>query len=357
MYPRWADFHSPRTVILVNIFISYRRDDSMVTAALLYRELASRPEFPDAFMDIDDIGYGDDFVTAIETALHDAEVVLVVIGPRWTDMLQARLRGDDWVHHEVATALRLRASSAGSRRPPLRVLPVLIGGAAPPLESSLPADLAALARLGMLKFDERALKASINALLEATQEEDFQGRVRRLQEERRRIEAATDTASPAIARLEHRVETKRSSVFISYSRLDANWLLRLQPHFESLRFEYPSFELWDDTRIPPGADWRQEIRTALASARVAVLLVSKSFLASKFIQNEELPQLLSSAQDQGTLLLAVLLSPSRFEHIGPLAKFQTINPPSKTLAEMSGPERERIFVRLTERIASTLKAS
>ncbi|MGZ8259521.1 MAG: CHASE2 domain-containing protein [Caldimonas sp.] len=172
----------------MRVFISYRRDDSMVTAALLYRELADRPEFADAFMDIDDIGYGDDFVEAIDAALRDAHVVLVVIGPRWAEMLQARLRGDDWVRHEVATALRLRAEGARDGRPPLRVLPVLIGGASPPPESVLPADLAGLARLGMLKFDERALKASLNTLLEAIQEEDFEGRVRRLQNERQRLE-------------------------------------------------------------------------------------------------------------------------------------------------------------------------
>ena len=73
----------------MRVFISYRRDDSMVTAALLYKELVGRAEFADAFMDIDDIGYGDDFAAAIDTALHDAKVVVVVIGPRWTDMLQA----------------------------------------------------------------------------------------------------------------------------------------------------------------------------------------------------------------------------------------------------------------------------
>jgi CHASE2 domain-containing sensor protein len=172
----------------MRVFISYRRDDSMVTAALLYRELASRSEFADAFMDIDDIGYGADFVAAIDAALRDADVVVVVIGPRWIEMLQARLRGDDWVRHEVATALGQRGEGARSGRAALRVLPVLIGDAAPPADSALPADLAPLARLGMLKFDERALKASINSLLEAVQEEGFEGKVRRLQDERRRLE-------------------------------------------------------------------------------------------------------------------------------------------------------------------------
>jgi len=172
----------------MHVFISYRRDDSMVTAALLYRELKSRPEFADAFMDIDNIGYGDDFVAAIDTALHDASVVVVVIGPRWTEMLRERLRGDDWVRHEVAAALRMRDEAARSGKPPLRVLPVLIGGAKPPPDTALPPDLAPLTRLGMLRFDEQALRASINTLLEAIQEEDFEGKVRRLQEERRGLE-------------------------------------------------------------------------------------------------------------------------------------------------------------------------
>jgi CHASE2 domain-containing sensor protein len=193
----------------MRVFISYRRDDSMVTAALLYRELASRPEFADAFMDIDDIGYGDDFVEAIDKALHDAEVVVVVIGPRWTEMLQARRRGDDWVRHEVATALRLRSTHDGAGRPPLRVLPVLIGAAAPPAQDALPADLAPLARLGMLKFDERALRASLNTLLESIQAEDFEGKVRRLQDEQneRKRRTRAHVASVAAA----------SALFLAFS--------------------------------------------------------------------------------------------------------------------------------------------
>ena len=151
----------------MRVFISYRRDDSMVTAALLYKELIGRAEFADAFMDVDDIGYGDDFVAAIDDALRDAEVVLVVIGPRWAEMLQARLRGDDWVRHEVATALRLRAAASHVGRAPAAARPAgpdRRRDASP--TSALPGDLAPLARLSMLKFDERALKASINTLLE-----------------------------------------------------------------------------------------------------------------------------------------------------------------------------------------------
>jgi CHASE2 domain-containing sensor protein len=198
----------------MRVFISYRRDDSTVTAALLLSQLTSRPEFADAFMDIDDIGYGDDFVAAIDSALRQADVVLVVIGPKWAEMLQARLRGDDWVRHEVATALKLRDAEARPGRSPLRVLPVLVGGASPPATAALPEDLAGLSRLGMLTFDERALKASITTLLESLRQQDYEGEVRKLQEERRKLE---DDRLQLESERKRRVRVRITSVAIAFA--------------------------------------------------------------------------------------------------------------------------------------------
>jgi len=151
----------------VKVFISYRRDDSALAAKLLHNELAKYFDADNVFMDIEDIGYGDDFVAAIDSHLARADVVVLVIGPRWLEMLQARVRGDDWVREEVRRALALHAATGKPR-----VIAALVDGAREPVDG-LPEDLQALRSSNMLRIDPRALNASLNTLAEAVQGRRF----------------------------------------------------------------------------------------------------------------------------------------------------------------------------------------
>ncbi len=144
----------------MNIFISYRRDDSSVHARLLYKELLGYFDADEVFMDIQDIGYGDDFARLIDEHLQQAEVVLVVVGPQWVELVEQRLRGDDWVRHEVEQALALRAAGR------LRVLPVFVGGAGWGA-AKLPPSLAGLKKLNALSLADRRFDEDLRTVVEA----------------------------------------------------------------------------------------------------------------------------------------------------------------------------------------------
>lgn len=145
----------------------------------------------------------------------------------------------------------------------------------------------------------------------------------------------------------------REKVFIVYSHQDAKWLNRLQVHLTPLERQ-GLIERWDDTRIAPGTSWRGEIRKALESVKVAVLLVSADFLASEFIADNELPPLLPAAQSEGVVILPVIVSPCLFTNVPALAQFQTVNDPSKPLSGLTKAEQDKTFVHIADVILRLL---
>ena len=99
--------------------------------------------FPQAgvFYDIATMRPGEDFVTTIEQALSSCQALLAIIGPRWliAQTAEGQRRIDD-----PADIVRLEIERALVR--PVRVVPVLFGGAAMPKASDLPETLQSLAR-------------------------------------------------------------------------------------------------------------------------------------------------------------------------------------------------------------------
>lgn len=144
------------------------------------------------------------------------------------------------------------------------------------------------------------------------------------------------------------------SVFVSYSHKDRDWLDRLRVHLKPLERE-GLLDLWDDSRISVGDEWRHEISGAISSAKVAILLVSADFLASDFIANNELPPLLNAARTKGAAIIPVLLRPSRFEYTKELAHYQSLNPPSAPLSSMPEHEQESMLVELSAQIQKMLE--
>ncbi len=141
----------------------------------------------------------------------------------------------------------------------------------------------------------------------------------------------------------------RNTVFISYSHRDARWLNRLRVHLRPLERNY-AIEIWDDTRMSPGSNWRQAIANAISSVKVGILLISADFLASDFIVNNEMPPLLEAARDEGATILCVIINHCRFERTQELAQFQAVNNPNKPLAKLPIAEREAVWVKVADAV-------
>lgn len=126
--------------VALGIFISYRRDDSRETVGRLHDALRRGFDASHIFLDVERQTPGEDYRSVIGRALDSAEVVLVVIGPRWLDVAdpQGRRRLDD-----SEDMVRIEVESALERGKP--VIPVLVQGATMPSDEALPAPLAPLA--------------------------------------------------------------------------------------------------------------------------------------------------------------------------------------------------------------------
>jgi tetratricopeptide (TPR) repeat protein len=148
-------------VFVARTIISYRREDSSGYAGRLYDALAENFGQDQVFMDIHTIGPGVDFVDAIEEAISSCRVLIVLMGPRWLDMQDAKGRRrldvlEDFVRLEVVTALEHR----------VHVLPVLVGGSAMPGSEDLPEALTKLARLNALELSDSRWAFDVGKLTE-----------------------------------------------------------------------------------------------------------------------------------------------------------------------------------------------
>lgn len=141
---------------------------------------------------------------------------------------------------------------------------------------------------------------------------------------------------------------QRRKLFVSYSHKDREWLDRLHVHLKPL--ERQGLDLWDDTRIQPGMDWRREVCIALDAAQVVVLLLSADFLASDYLVDEQLPVLLTAAEREGVAIMPVLVKPCRYRQFQSLERFCPVNAPERALILLSEGEQEEVFARLATQI-------
>lgn len=124
------------------IFVSYRRDDSDGTSGRIRDRLVREFGERDVFLDVHSISSGSNWNDTIRNALLIANVVLVIIGQRWMNSVDASgtirlFEKDDYVRLEIRTALETGC----------RIIPVLLNGISMPSRALLPEDIQGLAML------------------------------------------------------------------------------------------------------------------------------------------------------------------------------------------------------------------
>lgn len=138
-------------------------------------------------------------------------------------------------------------------------------------------------------------------------------------------------------------------VFISYSHADEAWKDRLRAQLDVLQL-HGNLAVWDDRRIESGDDWRPEIDGALSSARVAILLISASFLTSKFINSVEVPRALQRRAKEGLRVVPVIAKPCPWQEVKWLSQMQAYPRDGRPLAGMSEYDADEALVELARKV-------
>jgi hypothetical protein len=156
----------------LNVFISYRREDTRDLAARIADHLERAEPRVRIFRDVASIQPGSNWQGEIFNALKKSHVVLSIIGPRWSGehyMGRQKLFDDeDWVRYEIECSMRMQKT----------IIPVVVQGCPfPPRE--LPHSLRRLEDIQAYVFDpDKGFEHSISRLIEAVQRAEYTGKHR-----------------------------------------------------------------------------------------------------------------------------------------------------------------------------------
>ena len=97
-------------------------------------------------------------------------------------------------------------------------------------------------------------------------------------------------------------------LFICYARANERIVKQIKPSLTVLaRRGY--IQPWQDTDLVPGEDWDETIKERLLAARIVLFMVSRDFLASKYITEDERPLAMALVKAKKAAVVSVLLTP------------------------------------------------
>ena len=147
----------------------------------------------------------------------------------------------------------------------------------------------------------------------------------------------------------------RNTIFISYSHADKPWLERFE---NALKIGVTSelYTTWSDQQIGAGEQWERKIEANIASARMALLLVTPEFLQSTYIGTKELPAIVDRNRRKGLVLQWVPIervTDVKLDLVG-LRGIQSLWDIDRPLAELPKEERQNAIEEISAKLIKSL---
>jgi hypothetical protein len=141
----------------MRIFITYYRADSSVEVGRIYERLRSHFGPGNVFLDEASLRYGVSYPDELRKRLDESDVLIVVIGPKWVDLVTKPSSARNWVRYEIGTALANDTA----------VIPVLVGGATAPRPETVPDDIRDALRKQAVPLEPRRMTTDLRLLTDA----------------------------------------------------------------------------------------------------------------------------------------------------------------------------------------------
>ncbi|HEY1353113.1 MAG TPA: RICIN domain-containing protein [Ktedonobacteraceae bacterium] len=125
-------------------------------------------------------------------------------------------------------------------------------------------------------------------------------------------------------------------IFVSYAHKDEDLLKELEEHLALLQNQ-GVIRIWHDRNISAGAEWEDEIDTHLSTAHIILLLVSASFLASKYCYSKEMKRAMERHHAGEARVIPVILRPVYWEG-APFGALQALPTKARPVTTWSNPE-------------------
>ena len=111
-------------------------------------------------------------------------------------------------------------------------------------------------------------------------------------------------------------------VFVSYSHRDEDLKNELYVHLANLKRQR-KISPWQDRDIEGGQEWDAEIKARLEAAKIILLLISPSFIASDYCYDQEMQRAMARHEEGTAKVIPIMLKPCDWEGT-PFQKLMTL---------------------------------